>query len=251
MKADTIQKEWFASWFDSPFYHTLYKNRDEDEARSAIDGLLEALQLPLGARVLDLACGKGRHAMYLAEKGFDVTGVDISEASIRFARNFENENLSFYQHDMRLPFRIRYFDAVTNFFTSFGYFDNDGDHLRALKNVATGLRPNGRFLLDYFNATHVRNNLVMQEEKIVDGITFSIKRCLLEGYVIKTVEFSSGGRDYHFQEKVRLFALEDLENLCEKAGLTVNGRFGSYDLAPFDVAESQRLILVAEKSSVL
>lgn len=248
MKADTIQKEWFASWFDSPFYHTLYKNRDENEARRAIDGLLEALHLPAGARVLDLACGKGRHAMYLSEKGFDVTGVDISEASIRFARQYENENLSFYQHDMRLPFRIRYFDAVTNFFTSFGYFDNDNDHLKALKNVSTGLKPGGRFLLDFFNTAHVRNHLVMQEEKNVDGITFSIKRCLLDGYVIKTVEFNTKGRDYHFQEKVRLFTLEDLEMLCEKAGLTVVERFGDYDLAPFDPVESLRLILIAEKT---
>lgn len=251
MKPDTMQKEWFTSWFDSPFYHTLYKNRDETEARRAIDGLLEALNLPAGARVLDLACGKGRHAMYLAEKGFDVTGVDISEASIRFARRFENENLSFYQHDMRLPFRIRYFDVVTNFFTSFGYFDNDNDHLKTLKNVATGLRPGGRFLLDFFNATHVRDHLVMQEDKHVDGITFSIKRCLLEGYVIKTVEFSSEGRDYHFQEKVRLFTLDELEVLCAKAGLTVMESYGSYDHAPFEPAASPRLILIAEKSGTV
>lgn len=251
MKTDTTSKEWFASWFDSPFYHTLYKNRDENEARKAIDSLLHALQLPAGARILDLACGKGRHARYLSEKGFDVVGVDISEKSIAYARQYEHDLLSFYQHDMRLPFRIRYFDAVTNFFTSFGYFDNDDDHLKTLKNVALGLRPGGHFLLDYFNANHVRSNLVMQEEKNVDGITFSIKRCVLEGYVIKTVEFSSDGRDYHFQEKVRMFSLEDLEQLCEKAGLTVRERFGSYDHAPFDREESQRLILIAEKKSDL
>jgi len=251
MNTETVQKEWFTSWFDSPYYHTLYKDRDDNEARGAIDGLLQALQLPEGARVLDLACGKGRHALYLAEKGFDVTGLDISEASIGFARQYESDNLAFYQHDMRLPFRIRYFDAVMNFFTSFGYFDNDLDHLKSLKNVAAGLRPGGRFLLDFFNENHVRDQLVMQEEKIVDGITFSIKRCLLEGYVIKTVEFNSKGQEYHFQEKVRMFTLEDLESLCTTAGLNVCKRFGSYDLEAFDPEVSPRLILMAEKITSL
>ena len=115
-----MQKEWFADWFDSPYYHILYQKHDEADARAALDQLLHALHLKEGSRVLDLACGKGRHARYLADRGFDVTGLDISNQSIAFARQFEHDRLHFYQHDMRLPFRINYYDAVVNFFTSFG-----------------------------------------------------------------------------------------------------------------------------------
>jgi len=140
-----MKKDWFSAWFDSPYYHTLYKSRDEEEAQNTLDNLLRALDLPEGAQILDLACGKGRHSRYLASKGFDVTGLDISDASITFARQFEHERLAFFQHDMRVPFRFNYFDAVMNMFTSFGYFETDRDHLLALSNIQTGLKRRIKF----------------------------------------------------------------------------------------------------------
>lgn len=242
-----MQREWFAEWFDSPYYHLLYKNRDENEARRVLDRMLQALALPSGARVLDLACGKGRHARYLAEQGFDVIGLDISDASIAFARQFEHERLAFYQHDMRQPFRVNYFDAVVNFFTSFGYFQHDRDHLMTLKNVAKNLRPGGLFLLDYFNAEWVRRQLVRQETKTVDGITFDLHRSIRAGYVFKTITFTTGGRHFGFRERVRLFNPADFETLFSAAGLRLRSVYGSYDLAAFSPDTSKRLILIAEK----
>nr|MCU0349019.1 methyltransferase domain-containing protein [Saprospiraceae bacterium] len=117
------KSDWFKNWFNSPYYHLLYKNRDEQEAKNFIDRLLTELRPLDGATVLDLACGKGRYSRYLASKQYKVTGLDIAEESIRFAQQFENEHLSFFQHDMRLPYRINYFDYIFNFFTSFGYFE--------------------------------------------------------------------------------------------------------------------------------
>lgn len=242
-----MKKEWFAEWFDSPYYHLLYKSRDENEARAALDNLLGALGLPPGSRVLDLACGKGRHSRYLAEKGFDVTGLDIAPASISFARQFEAERLEFYQHDMRQPFRINYFDAVVNMFTSFGYFQTDADHLLSLKNVAKGLRPGGLFLLDFFNAHFVRQNLVRSETKSVDDLDFFIKRWVRGGYVFKEVEFQTGERLLHFQEQVRLFELADFQSLLASAGLHLRQTYGGYDLSAFDENTSKRLIFIAEK----
>ncbi|MDO8365806.1 MAG: methyltransferase domain-containing protein [Saprospiraceae bacterium] len=242
-----MKKEWFAEWFDSPYYHQLYKSRDENEAKAALDNLLRALQLSPGSRVLDLACGKGRHSRYLAEKGFAVTGLDISPASILFARQFEHAQLEFYQHDMRKSFRINYFDAVMNMFTSFGYFKTDTDHLLALKNVSKDLRSGGLFLLDYFNARFVHQNLLRSEEKTVDRITFSLKRWVRNGYVFKSVEFQAAERILHFQEQVRLFELFDFESLLSKAGLRLSQTYGDYDLSEFDPNTSKRLILIAEK----
>ncbi len=245
-----MEKEWFASWFDSPYYHILYKNRDEQEAKAALDNLLRALALQPGAKLLDLACGKGRHARYLAEKGFDVTGLDISFASIAFARQFESEHLAFYQHDMRLPYRHNYYDAVVNFFTSFGYFATDQEHLNSLKNVAKGLRPNGLFLLDYFNAEWVRHHVVRSEEKMIDNIRFHLKKTIRGPFVHKTVEFTTGGREFTFRERVRLFSQQELRDMLTAAGMRLKHQYGDYDLSEYDPAVSKRLIVIAEKIPV-
>ncbi len=242
-----MQKEWFAEWFDSPYYHILYKKHDEIEAQRALDNLLQALHLPEGARLMDLACGKGRHSRYLAEKGFDVTGLDISQQSIEFASQFESDHLAFYQHDMRLPFRHNYYDAILNFFTSFGYFDNDADHLRTLINITKGLKINGLLLIDYFNSEWVRSVVGPPEMKEIDSIAFHTAKWLDEKHVYKKVEFDALGDHYSFEERVRLFSLADFTELMQQAGLCITATYGDYDLRPFDAAASKRLILVAKK----
>ena len=101
-----MQKEtdqWYTSWFDTPFYHILYKDRDTEEASFFMKKLTSFLELSKNETILDLACGKGRHAKYLNKMGFDVTGVDLSTSSIEYAKQFENENLHFEVHDMCLP----------------------------------------------------------------------------------------------------------------------------------------------------
>lgn len=242
-----MKKEWFEHWFDSPYYHTLYKNRDEKEAQNTLGNLLKALDLPADARILDLACGKGRHSRYLSEKGFDVTGLDISFKSITFARQFEHEKLAFYRHDMRLPFRINYFNAVINLFTSFGYFKIDRDHLLTLKNVQKGLKPRGLFLLDYFNSAWIVKNLVHSDIKMVDGIEFCLERNIRGGYVFKTVEFAAEGKQFHFREQVRLFTLADFQSFFAAAGMKIIRLYGGYDLSDFDACNSKRLIIIAQK----
>ncbi len=242
-----MKKEWFLEWFDSPYYHVLYRSHDDSEAHLAIDAFLQPLDLAPDARVLDLACGKGRYARYLAEKGFDVTGLDISEASISYARQFEQEQLAFYQHDMRKPFRSNYFDAVLNMFTSFGYFNTDHDHLVTLKNVYQQLRPGGLFLLDFFNTTAVCQNLIPEQVKTIEGIDFHLQKEIQDGVVYKTVDFTLTGQPYHFQERVRLFTLTDFQVLFAAANLRIRQTYGDYQLSPFDEKTSSRLILIAEK----
>ncbi len=242
-----MRKEWFVEWFDSPYYHMLYKSHDEYEAKKALDNLLHALNLHPGARILDLACGKGRHSRYLAEKGFDVTGLDISTSSISFARQYEHARLAFYQHDMRFPFRANYFDAVMNMFTSFGYFKTDRDHLLTLKNVWKNLRPGGLFLLDFFNSEWVRRNLVRSEIKTIDNIEFHLKRTIRGGHVYKHVEFVLGGRGLDFHERVRLFTLADFQQLIKDSGLELVRTYGGYDLSEFEPLRSKRLIMIARK----
>jgi len=88
-------RSWFKEWFNSPYYHQLYFSRDEQEAAAFIHLLLERLQPPPGCLMLDVACGRGRHSKMLATEGYDVTGIDLSPASIEFAKQFESDHLHF------------------------------------------------------------------------------------------------------------------------------------------------------------
>jgi SAM-dependent methyltransferase len=244
-----MKKEWFEEWFDSPYYHLLYKGRNEEEAKSSLNNLLLALDLAHGSRILDLACGKGRHSRYLAEKGFNVTGLDISETSISFARQFETENLEFFQHDMRKPFRTNYFDGVLNMFTSFGYFKTDRENLQALHSIANNLRPGGVFLLDYFNSQWIRTHLVAVETKKVDDVTFNLRKWIENGHVYKTIALEHRGRQLTYTESVRLFELDDFVRLFTESNLKITKILGDYDLQTFDPNNSRRLILVAQKNA--
>lgn len=243
-----MEKEWFMEWFGSPYYHILYKNRDENEARQFIDALLAWLQPDSGAHALDLACGKGRYSRYLAEKGLLTTGLDISASSIAYARQFESERLSFFQHDMRQLFRINYFDLIFNFFTSFGYFENELDHFRTILNISRGLKQGGRFVLDFFNSRKVLEKLKPLEIKEIDNYTFHIRKELdQEGYIVKTIAFEAEGQQMEFRERVRAFTLKDFTAYFEKASLALEATFGDYQLKAFDPEQSDRLILVARK----
>lgn len=238
--------EWYKNWFDSPYYHLLYKDRDESEAEGFIDRLLETLAPRPGARVLDLACGRGRYSRHLADKGFEVTGIDLSVQSITFARQFERDNLSFFTHDMRWPFRTNYFDYIFNFFTSFGYFENEKDDIKTLRNAATGLRPGGVFVLDFFNSAYVASRLTGSEEKVIDGIRFKLHKRVAGRHVLKAIGFRDEGKDWHFEERVRLFMPEDFERLFSLAGLRIQKTYGDYRLQAFHRENSPRLIMVAQ-----
>lgn len=238
-------KEWFANWFDSPWYHVLYKGRDQNEAKQFISNLLQYLHLPENARVLDLACGKGRHSITLHKHGLDVTGLDLSPHSIACAQRFEATSLHFQVHDMREPIQLPPFEAVFNLFTSFGYFDADEDHINTLRSVHNALVHGGRFIFDYLNTPKLLNQLVPEESKTVDGITFHLERKLEDGFIHKHIRFDAEGKHYDFEEKVRAFAFEDLQKFFSATGLQIIDTFGDYSLNPYDTAQSDRLILVA------
>jgi SAM-dependent methyltransferase len=242
-----MEKQWYESWFDSPFYHVLYKKRDEREARLFIDTLIYFLDPKPNARMLDLACGKGRFSRFLAGKGYDVTGLDLSVNNIEFARQYETDNLSFFTQDMRKVFRVNYFDFIFSFFTSFGYFESEKEDLQSLQSISTGLKKNGIFVLDFFNANYVIEHLVAEEVKKIDNISFNIRRWIEASYVFKTIQFVVEGKEHFYQERVRLFKMEELENLLKMTDMRIEKVFGDYFLADFDLELSPRMILVIKK----
>lgn len=236
-------EQWYASWFDTPYYHILYKDRDHKEAQGFMDNLTTYLNLPKQGTILDLACGKGRHSVYLNSLGYDVTGVDLSENSINYAKQFENETLHFDVHDMCKPYR-KTFDAVFNLFTSFGYFEREEDNLKTIKAIKANLNDVGFGVIDFLNSDFVIDNLVPENTKTVEGIEFKQKRSFENGYIIKDISFAIDEKTYQYQERVRAFTLNDFQDLFEKAGVYLLDVFGDYKLQKFDKHTSERLVMI-------
>lgn len=236
-------KQWYASWFNTPYYHTLYKDRNDNEAKLFMDNLTQHLQLPKQASILDLACGKGRHSLYLNSLGYKVTGLDLSDQSIAYAKQFENQNLKFEVHNMTLPYP-KTFDAVFNLFTSFGYFENNNDNLKTITTIKTSLKKNGVGVIDFLNANYVINHLVKDEIKSVDGIDFYLKRKVENGFITKTITFEAEGTTHQYQERVRALTLKDFEAFFKTAKVSLIQTFGNYNLEAFCPEKSKRLILV-------
>lgn len=241
--------EWYRQWFNSIYYHKLYFHRDEAEAQRFIQNLLRHLQPAAESRMLDVACGRGRHARFLASQGFDVTGIDLSTDSIAYAKQFETSNLHFYQHDMRLPAWINYFDYAFNFFTSFGYFNTRREHDDAARMIAQSLKPGGVLLFDYLNVHCAEERLVHNEVKTVDGTTYDIHRWDDENFFYKRIEVNDAelAKPLQFTEKVAKLSLGDFTEMLAFQKLQVTEVFGDYALNPYDIKKTPRLILLAKK----
>ncbi len=244
-----MQQTWFKDWFNSPYYHQLYFNRDDREAASFIDKLISYLKPAPGSTMLDVACGKGRHSIQLAGKGFDVTGIDLSEDSIHEALQSETASLHFYRHDMRLPFWINYFDYAFNFFTSFGYFKTRREHDNAIRTIAQAIKKDGVFVMDFLNVHYAEDHLIHQSEKEIDGVNFLITKWYDENHFYKkiVVEDEYLKEPLIYTEKVAKFSLGDFTEMFAYQGLQIQEVFGDYDFGNYDVRRSPRMLMIAKK----
>ncbi|MFK8060288.1 MAG: class I SAM-dependent methyltransferase [Polaribacter sp.] len=238
-------KDWFTDWFNTSYYHILYKDRNDEDAQLFMKNITAFLDLPKTTHILDLPCGKGRHSVFLNSLGYKVTGGDLAENSIKIAKEFENDTLHFKVHDMRTSFNNKY-DAIFNLFTSFGYFDDDKEDVKILENIKNGLNKGGFFVFDFLNAEKVKLNLVETETKIVDNINFNIKREIKNGFIYKHISFFADGKNHSYTEKVKYLDLAKMTSFFEKVGFKITNVFGNYNLDAFTSQTSDRLILVAK-----
>jgi SAM-dependent methyltransferase len=242
------EKEWFDEWFDSLYYHILYQHRDYEEAALFIDKLVDYLDIHTGDKILDLACGKGRHSVYLNHKGFDVTGVDLSPMNIELAKRHESEGLHFEVHDMRNLYRPNGFHYIFNLFTSFGYLDTKEANLNVIKTTVESLKVGGKLLIDFLNPYVVINHLVEEEERVIDNVKFKITREYTEDeYLVKHIDIEDHGQHYQFHEKVKAIRRIEFLDYFERTHLKVVDVFGDYELNPYQMDKSQRLIFLVEK----
>ena len=238
--------KWFETWFDSKYYHILYKHRDEQEAIKFLDNITQYLNITKG-KILDVGCGKGRHAKYFNELGFNVVGIDLSLNSIAKAKLNETQDLKFYKFDMRNVFKENSFNLVTNLFTSFGYFDNSLDEQKTINAMVKNLKKDGILIIDFMNVKKIINNLVSKESKKINSVEFDITRELKDNYILKNISINDQDLSLKFQEKVHALTLIDFSEMLQKASMSIVDIFGNYNLDNFNASQSERLILIARK----
>ena len=244
----TQKKEWFDEWFNTIYYHILYKHRDDNEAVLFIDNLISYFKIQKDERILDLACGKGRHSIYLNQKGFDVEGIDLSEQNIFHASQFKNDRLKFEVKDMRDVYKPNSFNYIFNLFTSFGYFDTKEANLNVINAAMTSLKKNGILLIDFLNPYVVINNLVKSESKTIENVNFNISRSFTENeYILKRIEVIDHSQKFEFYEKVKAIRRQDFLNYFDEMGIEVLDIFGDYQLNEYVMEASPRLIFIVKK----
>ena len=246
ISAEIPESEWYADAF-GPLYPAVYAHRTVEAAEPESAFAAQCLHLSEGDRVLDLACGKGRHMVHLLQYTRNVVGLDYSAELLRIARHRVVPGAKLVRADMRaIPF-VCCFDAVTSFFTSFGYFDNDAENEAVLHAIGTLLRQGGRFYIDHANKANLVATLVAESTRESGPYTITERRCIEGKRVNKaTVVTEDGETAAEWWESVRLYDPGEFESMLNHAGLVVDAFHGDCTGEALD-SESPRMIVVGHK----
>lgn len=245
-----MKSEWFKDWFNTSQYLDVYKHRNEDDAEDHIKLILKNILIKPGTKILDMACGAGRHAIILARKNFDVTAVDLSENLLKVAmQNAKNEKLPihFIHSDIRNFNSDIKFDLVLNLFTSFGYFETDEENYSVFDKAYKLLNKNGFFVLDYFNSDYLKKNLIKSSKEIIGDEEIFQQRKIEGSRVIKKIMIQKNGESKEYTESVRMYNYEELTEQLKKIGFDIYKTFGDFLGNKFDPQNSSRLILICKK----
>lgn len=245
--------EWYKDWFSSKFYLELYRHRNDEDARHMVDLIQRSIHCSTSSRVLDIACGAGRHSMELARRGFHVTGLDLSEFLISEAKkNLKHSR----ERDLHVKFLIRdmrdfnfkgSYDIALNIFTSFGYFDNDEENFKVIRNASDSIKKGGYFVFDFINSRYLARNIVPVTRTKQDGVTLIQTRRIENGFVRKDILIKSKNKKAGYTEVLKLYTPAEFKKVFRRYGLHIIRSFGDYYGNKFNENKSQRLIIIAKK----
>jgi ubiquinone/menaquinone biosynthesis C-methylase UbiE len=244
---DVINRDWYINWFGND-YLTVYAHRDEQEARDLINLIQSNIKVSPWAKILDLCCGQGRHALILARMGYTVFGMDLSRTLLNAAqfKKDKHQNVYFIQADMRYLPTVDTIHLLLNLFTSFGYFDRDDENLSVFHEFYKVLQKGGNFVFDYLNKTHVLQNLVPFENDQIAGIQIDIEREIEGSRVQKKIVLKKNTKESIFYESVKMYQPDEIFMMLKQAGLSVLRVFGDYSGSDFN-QDSPRMVVIGEK----
>jgi SAM-dependent methyltransferase len=247
-----VDPRWYDGFFEAEWLDYLSLPSDDDVTRRQVEFVAEQLALEPGAAVLDVACGRGRHSIGLAQRGFRVTGIDLSPRALELARGAAAEagvEVEFRRLDMRELDYDGAFDGALNLFRSFGYFDDDSENESVVHGVARALRPGGNFLIDILNPIALAPVFRNREWREFDDGSILVERRWQDqlggrGGGTWTFIRSDGSRST-LEHSVRMYAAWELRLLLQRAGLEVERAWGSFDGT--ELGDGTRTILLARK----
>lgn len=242
--------EWFKEWFNTKEYLEVYQHRNDADAKELFNLIMDNVEIPEEGKVLDLACGSGRHSILFAKKGFNVTAMDLSENLLKVAKNNawkEEVSINFIEADIR-HFRLNEkFDLVVNLFTSFGYFEKDEENFSIFSTASNMLEKGGYFVFDFMNRGYVENFLVKESKGQVAGEVIVQKRRIVGDRVIKDIIINDNGNTKTFYESVKMYRLKELKEAILEKGLAIKETFGDFKGNKYSEDSSPRIIIIAQK----
>lgn len=248
-KTTGYNKNWYKEWFGDD-YLTVYEHRDEKDALKLVDLIFKETPISTQSRILDVACGNGRHAYLFGDRGFKVFGVDLSSHLLEEAKNKKAAEISpsFVQADMRyLPFRPQYFDISFSLFTSFGYFEKDRTNQSVAVELSRVLKKNGYFVMDYLNPDYVVHNLEPYGHRTAGDLEIREERWIDEKRVYKKITINKNAGSKVFYESVRLYSSEEMAEILDTSGIHIENIFGEYDGSAYHQGAS-RMIIFGKKN---
>ncbi len=218
---------WYQDWFNSENYLRVYRHRDETEAERLVELIINNTELEPNSKILDMACGSGRHSIIFAKKGFAVTAIDLSKRLISDAKTNANQNdvkINFIVSDILKFQTSKRFKLTLNLFTSIGYFDNDEDNYQVILKAFHFLEKGGYFVIDYFNKKYLTANLIPTSVFSENGYRVTQNRSIHKNRVIKDIMIEQNGSIEEFYESVRLYSYDEMLDYFKKAGFYYNRR---------------------------
>lgn len=227
----------------------------EERTKTEVEGIINILGLKNKEEILDVPSGYGRHSIGLAQKGFNVTGVELN--SVHLAEAIKNSELleqkpDFIKENMiNIDYKEK-FDAIINMFYSFGFFETDKENNEVLKRFYEALKPNGKFLMHTdVNIPRVLSGKYKEDEirelksgntlRVIDKYNKEDKR-IYGSWIIKDKDENEIKRDY----SVRVYTKEEFIDICKMIGFQKFEVYGDWDKNPYS-ENSEDMIIVAEK----